>query len=173
MRVWAKIPDEGLHIACGTLSFAAAFARQLERQSGGRDALAKRLAAMPDRARAARQAAIIADGFTVPFVRDAVILHDRFLADMETRLAGHDLLAGTDYSLAEACLLPYVERLKRLGLAPMWDRRPGLARWYARASARPSYAAEIAGRPPTDYGDRLEGTEESAWPAVRAILASR
>lgn len=170
MRVWAKVPDEGLHVACGSVSFAAAFARQLRGRFGA-EALEARLAAMPDRARAARQRAIMQDRFAVPFVRDAVLLHDRLLADMDARLAASPWLAGGMFSLAEACLLPYVERLDRLGLAPMWDRRPHVAAWFERIRARDSYAREITGRLPEDYDDRLAQRGDAVWDEVRPILA--
>jgi hypothetical protein len=52
MRIWTKMPDDGLHAACGTVSFAAAFAGQVL-AFHGRAALDDRLAKLPDRARGA------------------------------------------------------------------------------------------------------------------------
>ena len=49
MRVWAKTPDDGLHAACGTVTYAAAFADQVL-AFHGRKALDDRLAKLPDRA---------------------------------------------------------------------------------------------------------------------------
>ena len=72
----------------------------------------------------------------------------KMLTEMSGRLQDNDWLAGDGWSLAEACLLPYVERLHRMGLAPMWADLPGIAAWYDRVRARPSYERGIAAYPP-------------------------
>ena len=172
MRRWARLPDDGWHLACGSVSFAAAFARQL-RAAYDEAGFAARLAAMPDRARAARQRQILEHRFEVPFVQDAVRFQDRALADMEARLAEGPWLAGDMYSLAEACLTPYLERLDRLGLSPMWENgRPHVADWFDRVRARPSFAAAITGFAPATYDDRLKERGEGVWPEVAPILAA-
>ena len=56
------------------------------------------------------------------------------------------------YTLADAEITPYVERIDRLGLAGMWDSRPRLADWFRRIKARPSFTA-ISDYPPADYDD--------------------
>jgi glutathione S-transferase len=35
MRLWCKLPDDILHMACATVSFAISFGRQLKQQMGG------------------------------------------------------------------------------------------------------------------------------------------
>ena len=171
MRRWAKLPDDGIHVACGSLSFAGIFAHQLR---SGFDAagLERRLDNMPDPARAARQRQIMANGFDVPFVRDAIMAHVRMLGDMEAGLDLGPWLAGAAYSLAEACIAPYVERLDRLGLAALWDDLPGVAAWFDRVRARPSFAAAFTTFPPTDYDDLLRDRGESVWPEVERVLAA-
>lgn len=171
MRRWSKVPDDGIHIACGSLSFAAIFARQL--QSGfDPEALEQRLNSMPDQNRAARQRQIMADSFDVPFVRDAIKAHVKMLDDMETGLEAGPWLAGDTFSLAEACITPYVERLDRLGLAPMWNKRPRVAAWFDQVRARPSFDAAFTSFPPTDYDDLLRDRGETVWPAVEKVLAA-
>jgi glutathione S-transferase len=170
MRVWAKVPDDGIHVHCASVSFAAAFARQLQ---SGFDAkgLEERLRSMPDQARAARQRLVIERGFDAPFVRDAVRAFDKMLGDMEKALADRPWLAGDAYSLAEACITPYVERLHRLGLAPMWEAgRPRTAEWFARIRARPSYKTALTDFRPLDYNDLLAERGDSVWPAVEKVL---
>jgi glutathione S-transferase len=54
MRIWEKWPDDGLHVACGTLSYACIFAEQV-RSNHARAELEERLAKLPDKARASRQ----------------------------------------------------------------------------------------------------------------------
>lgn len=170
MRWWAKIPDDGIHVACGSLSYAAAFGAQLAKGFTD-DELAARLERMPDKARAARQRQILAQGYGAPLVRDSILLHNKMLTEMSGRLADNDWLAGGLYTIGDICLLPYVERLHRLGLAPMWDDKPGVAAWFDRVRARPSYASAITAYPPNDdYDDLLIERGESAWPDVKRVL---
>ena len=169
MRRWAKIPDDGLHVACGSLSFAGVFARQLA-NGLDRDALEARLAKMPDPARAARQRQIFEHGFDVPFVRDAIIMQAKLLTDIETQLGDSAWLAGGIYSLAEACLTPYIERLDRLGLAPMWADKPAVTAWFDRIRERPSFEKAINAFEPVDYDDLLRERDEGVWPEVSRIL---
>jgi glutathione S-transferase len=52
-------------------------------------------------------------------------------------------LAGPDYSLADIAATPYVVRLEMLKLSRMWDKRPGVAKWWERIKARPFYETAI------------------------------
>lgn len=174
MRVWTKTPDDGLHAACGTVSYAAAFAHQVA-AFHGHEALAARLARLPDRARAARQRELYDKGIDASFVPDHFRLYDKVLGEMEAALTGRAWLAGDDFSLAECALLPYVWRLERLNLAAMWADRPRLADWFARAKARPSWDKAMEAYPARgrgDYDDDLRSRGIELWPKVEAMLAA-
>lgn len=174
MRVWTKTPDDGLHAACGTVSYAAAFGAQVA-AFHGKEALEARLAKLPDRARAARQRELYEKGMDASFLPDHVKLHDKVLGEMEARLTDHDWLAGPDYSLAECALLPYVWRLERLNLAGMWADRPALTDWFARCKARPSWDRAMEAYPALgggDYNDDLKSQGIDLWPKVKAMLAA-
>ena len=138
MRRFASIPDQGLHAACGVISSAIAFRHQYLALS--KDELAANLAATPDLARRERKRVTIEQGMAAPVAVDAVNFHDRVLSKIEARLDGREWLAGAAYSLAEANLTPYIVRLDHLQLAWMWDRRPRVASWYERISARPNFS---------------------------------
>ena len=119
MRVWTRVPDDGLHAACGTVSYGAVFGQQVV-AFHGKEAFHERIAKLPDRARAARQTELIEKGIEASFIPDHVRLHAKVLKDMESALQNGPWLAGDAFSLAEAALLPYMWRLERLGLANMW-----------------------------------------------------
>jgi len=171
MRLWTKVPDEGIHVACASVSFSAAFARQLQTEFSPGE-LEERLAGMPDQARAGRQRAIMERGFDAPFVKDAILLFDKTYQAMEEALGDGPWLAGESFSLADMALTPYLDRLNRLGLSPMWSRaRPRLADWFDRIRARPSYDLAYTSYGPVDYDDLLIERGESAWPEVEAVLA--
>src|SRR5215813_560897 len=137
MRLWCKLPDDILHMACATVSFAISFGQQLKTQSGAR--LEERLMKMPDPARRDRQRALIEKGIETPFFRDHIRVFEKTFGEMEAQLAKTQWLASDMYTLADAEMTPYVERIDRLGLSGMWENRPKVADWFARIKARPSF----------------------------------
>ena len=169
MRLWARVPDDGLHTACGSLTHATAFLPAL-RANHDRESYEARLAKLPDRARAARQREIFEQGLGAPIVRDAVRQHDRVLGDMEKALADAPWLAGNDVSLADIALIPYVTRLERLGLEGMWAGRPRVADWFARMQARPSFGEAITAFATDVYDDELKRRGIDLWPQIKALL---
>ena len=171
MRQWAKVPDDGIHVACASVTYAAAFAEQLKKHHTPEE-MEQRLAKIPDRARADRQRQILERGFEAPFVRDAVLLHDKMLADMEKSLADGPWLAGSTFSLGDLAIIPYVTRLDRLGLDGMWAARPRVTDWFKRVQARPSFDEAITAFQPDSYDDQLRKQGIDVWPRVKALLAA-
>ena len=170
MRIWEKWPDDGLHVACGTLSYACTFAEQV-RSNHDRAELEERLAKLPDKARAARQRTLLELGFEAPFVKDAILLHDKVLAEMERQLAGQNWLGSADFSLGDVAMIPYVVRMDRLGLSKMWDHRPQIHGWYERVRSRPSFATAITAFKSDTYDDELATRGIDVWPKVEAVLS--
>jgi glutathione S-transferase len=166
MRIWEKWPDDGLHVACGTLSYACIFAEQV-RSNHDRAELEERLAKLPDKARAARQRTLLELGFEAPFVKDAILLHDKVLAEMERQLAGQNWLGSADFSLGDVAMIPYVVRMDRLG----WDHRPQIHGWYERVRSRPSFATAITAFKSDTYDDELATRGIDVWPKVEAVLS--
>jgi glutathione S-transferase len=172
MRLWQKAVDEGLHAACGTISFAAIFARQL-RDGLSKQELEERLAKMPDPARRERQRQLLAMGFDAPFVKDAVKLHDKVVGEMDAALQGGPWLMGKEFSLADVVMAPYIERLDRLTLRGFWmPSRPRVGEWLRAIKARPSFVKAFDEFQPHDYNDLLRDQGEDLWPTFRNILAA-
>jgi glutathione S-transferase len=168
MRLWCKLPDDILHLACGTVSFAIAFGQQLKRQAGA--GLEERLMKMPDPARRERQRALIEHGIEAPFFRDHIKVFERTAADMEAQLGRTAWLASDGYTLADAEITPYIERADRLGLAGLWENRPRVADWFRRVKLRPSFKA-IADYPPSDYDDTgRDGLKH--WSRIKQLIAA-
>ena len=54
---------------------------------------------------------------------------------------GRPWLMGDRITVADACLLPTIDRAADIGLSGMWQKsHPNVAAWYARYMARPAYA---------------------------------
>lgn len=171
MRAWTRVPDDGLHIACASVTYASAFAPQL-RENHSRDEWEERLKKLPDKARAARQRQILEQGFNAPFVRDAVLLHEKVIKDMEAALANGPWLTGDEFSLADIAIIPYITRLDRLGLEGMWADRPKVTQWFAAMQARPSFDTAITAFKSNAYDDELKKRGVDVWPQVSALLAA-
>ena len=168
MRLWCKLPDDILHMACATVSFAISFGQQLKKRCG--EGLEARLMKMPDPARRERQRALIEKGIETPFFRDHIKVFEKTVAEMETALGKTKWLACDAYSLADAEITPYIERADRLGLAGLWQARPRVADWFSRIKARPSFEA-ISDYPPTDYDDTgRDGLKH--WPRIKELIAN-
>ena len=164
--------DEPAFMPCGTISFAAIFASQL--QNGlSKQELEERLAKMPDAARRERQRQLLDLGFEAPFVKDAAKLHEKLVAEMDMALDRGPWLMGEQFTLADVIMAPYIERLDRLTLAGFWDdRRPRVGNWLRMLKARPSFAEAFDAFQPHDYNDLLREQGQNLWPKIRTILAT-
>ena len=91
MRLWCKLPDDILHTACATVSFAISFGQQLKKLAG--TGLEERLMKMPDPARRERQRALIEKGIETPFFGDYIKVFEKTVADMEVQLEKTEWLA--------------------------------------------------------------------------------
>ena len=72
------------------------------------------------------------------------------MAHLERTLeaGGGPWICGPDYSLADICVAPILDRVDSLDLARLWADLPAVGAWYERMKARPAFA-EAA--PPFDY----------------------
>lgn len=143
MRLWTKWPDEGGHIAYSSLAFAVSHRHLAHDASPGW--AENQLAEKPDQARRARQAAAIALGLDDPALIVTMNKFDQLIGSMERALEGAPWLAGAAYSLADAALTPYINRLRQMTLLEIWQGDcPRVMDWYQRIAARPSFARVLA-----------------------------
>ena len=171
MRLWTKIPDEGLHAACATISSAIAFRHQYLALS--KEEFERNLRDMPDAARRERRRQTVELGIDAPFVPGAVNFYDGVVAKMHDALKGGKAwLVGDAYSLADVSMLPYIVRLEHLALAEMWSKnRPTVGKWLERCRARANYSA-IQDYINPKYIPLMAEQGAEALPKVRKILAA-
>ena len=142
MRLWCKLPDDILPMACATVSFAICFGQQLKKQMGA--GLEERLMKMPDPARRDRQRALIEKGIETPFFRDHIKVFEKTFGEMEAQLGKTKWLASDMYTLADAEMTPYVERIDGWG----WPACGRTGRTWRLGSAHKG-ASELRGDPTT------------------------
>lgn len=142
MRLWMKRIDDPIHPACSTLTHAISFRKgYLAKTPAEKEA---RLGAIPDPARKERLRTVYEQGLEAPFVIGALKSFDKLIRDMENALAEAPWLAGPAYSLADAAVTPYINRLGMLGVLEPWlENHPRVAAWFARVHERPSFDAAI------------------------------
>lgn len=168
MRLWCRKIDE-LHPSCGVQTYAIGIRPGLlHRSKEDVDAL---IESIPDAPRRAMRRSVVEDGVRSPYFREAYRAHDAFFAALEVRLQKHDWLAGDNFSLADAALVPYVLRVDHLALDGLLHSRPGLSAWYARAQERPAYDVAIRSVLPEAVIAGFRAAGAAASDEVRAVLA--
>ena len=169
LRMWTKLLDEKVHPATAVVTFAIGPRMILLQQP--EEVREANIAAIPDpKARAARRS-VIEHGVKAPEFAGALTQMIDLLDSMERALASAKWLSGESYGLADAAALPYVLRLDHSGMSPLLadSARPGLADWYRRAQARPSFETAVNKWAPEEAVAFLRAIGEGAWPEVEPI----
>ena len=141
LRGFCKQLDDRLHPACGVITYAiGARPGLLMKPNAELDAL---IAQIPDEARRHHRAMVIQDGIHAPIFKTALAQNLQILDFAEAQLALTPFLAGTQLSLADYALTPYVLRLKHLAMGTVVNRYPALAAWHQLIQQRNSYQIAI------------------------------
>ena len=79
--------------------------------------------------------------FSEQETRESMDRLDQTLARMESALSdGRPWLMGERLTIADACVMPTVDRMRDLGFETMWSKdRPHVTDWYARYSERDAF----------------------------------
>ena len=83
----------------------------------------------------------VEQGVSMEETEDAFAQLEFLLDMMEAKLRGNPWLAGANYSLADIAMAPMINRLEVLSRPEMIgpEKRPAIADWWARVSARPAF----------------------------------
>lgn len=169
MRGWTMIPDAGLHRACGVSSFAIAFRHQM--LALPKEEIDRQLAEKPNPRIRAELRQTIDLGIDAPLVSESLREFDRLIGRMSARLDKQTWLAGSEYSLADVAMLPYVCRLEDLAMHWMWDgRRASVGSWLDRCKARHNFGG-IANYLDGKYLDLMQRSGRELEQRIRALLA--
>jgi len=81
------------------------------------------------------------DGFSDEEIAKALDDVRKTAARMDRMLdeAGGPWLLGTQFTLADICVAPLIDRMEDLGFAHLWDGFPRVALWLKTIQARPAY----------------------------------
>ena len=163
-----KLIDEYVHDSCTTLTFATANRANTLKMS--REAFEAELAKTPNTKRREIKRQVAEHGLDAPYVIDAVKHHLKLLDRIETAMESGRYIAGDSYSIADIAATPYIWRLEQLRLSSMWNNRPGVAGWYERIRARPSFDKAINQVVSPEDFERYRSFQPDPWPQVSDIL---
>jgi glutathione S-transferase len=172
VRTWTKAVDEELHPACSALTYLASHRHAI--LARGTESFEAFLAAPGGDGRPARERKWrwIYEGFAAPGAADQLRLYLAWLDQMEAALDGSEWLAGEAYTLADAALTPYINRLSALAMERLWSggSRFNVARWFAAVQARPSFAPALREWMPDELARQMRANGEASWPEVQRLL---
>ena len=132
------------------------------------------LAAIPDPDERALRTSLIRNGIHAPEMREALITLARFVRRVDTDLALGDWLAGRAFGIADAGVLPYLDRFEAIGLGGLWDEGngPRVSDWLARCRARPSYAQAYTKWMPAALAETFAGFAQAVRPELEPMVAA-
>ncbi len=169
MRIWTKRIDEQVHPATTPVTYAISHRHVVI--SHGPKVVEEYINKMGPAAAVKRRRRIEL-GIDDEDARASLKVWDKFLADMEAWLAGYPWLAGERFSLADACVTPFINRLDMLQLGFMWrEHRPAVTGWFDRIRAKPWFQPMLFGFVPPPLKRLMEEKGKEAEPRARAILA--
>jgi glutathione S-transferase len=144
MRLWSKAVDEQLFEATRELSFSAMFRERMrnmtEEQRQGR------YQNVGDPIKRARLISTYEEGVDSPYVFQGIGAFEIAFEKMEKDLkTGGPWLVGSELTLADINMMPFVARLAYLDLLDVWlAERPAARDWWQRVQNLPSFAASIS-----------------------------
>ncbi len=145
-RAWLKLFDDLAHPAIRQASFELLYRPLLARMPPAE--LAERLTRHPNPVRAQRFRDAARAGADVTAIKEAASSFRAIIGRMDAALQRNQWLAGPDYSLADAAMSAFAERIENLGMAKLWEPFPQAWKWAAAILERPSVAAASA---PLEY----------------------
>ncbi len=166
-----------IHAAINTMTFATSKRAQML-ASKTPEQIEASVARITSPANSAKRRDILDKGMASSYA-DAAFFTLRLMFDRMSRaLEQGPWLLGDAYSIADASIIAYVDRLDRLGLAGLWESRTPLVKdWLEASRARPSYkvAIEDYGGPVGPERDRnlAAGNRELVAPLWTAFLERR
>src|SRR5262249_38242173 len=128
VRLYNKLVDEYVHNSCTIITFATAFRPWFAGLTG--EQIEQRLAKSPSKQRTEYKRDVALHGLQSKFARQALDYHLKLLKMMDASLERGPWLAGEQFSLADAAVIPYILRLDLLRLKKLLG--PRVEDWYAR-----------------------------------------
>jgi len=174
VRAWTKAVDEELHPACSALTYVVSHRHTILANGAGSF---KNFVEKGDSAgKAARllKWQWIQEGINAPGARDKIQLFVYYLDKMEEALGRNDWLCGTQFSLADVAMAPYVNRLAALAMEPLWEngRLPSVGRWFETIRKRKTFEPAFDKWLPAELKKEMYKNGQKSWPKIEEMIFS-
>ena len=171
MYTWLQKIDEEYFKGLGSTTFGLSVRHQIVKRYPDSASLEAYFQGIRVEEYRRRRRSIVEHGLEAPEVHDGLRVLARMIDELNLALSAGDFAAGDEYSLADACITPFVMRLDALGLEQMWADSPRVADWWTRMRARESYARLLQESFPDTYFRDMRDRVGNVWPRVEQILS--
>ena len=134
MNLLIKSFDEEVHPSVGILSYAIVLRHQMN-ELKSRQELEEHFSKIVDPMRRQRQQNTHEKGLASPSAGQALETLRKVILLLDELKASNTWLCGEQFSLADATAVPYLVRIRNIGLENLWQDRPAIATWMANAVA--------------------------------------
>lgn len=148
MRSWMEEEQEYLFALIVTMTFNIMM--KMRAVAYGMDVLTEWSKRHPDQARAADYLSRVTDPADMVAVEAAEKKFRWHMQRLEAELSngGGQWICGDEYSLADICVAPMLDRVDHLDRAHLWEDLPAVTSWYEAMKARPAFQKAA---PPHEY----------------------
>ena len=152
MRIWLDKSEHVLHKNMHLISHNRAHAHRWEEYENkyGRAKLLEKVHNQPDIQRRRDEIHHAEHGIDEETIKFSIDRIDEQLTLMNENLSEHQWLSGSNYSLSDIAVLPFVERFKVNGLGDAIESKKNLANWYDKMLSRPSVIKAYEFKNPDD-----------------------
>jgi glutathione S-transferase len=172
MYTWLKNIDEQYFKGIGSTTFGLAVRQVVLEKYSTDESLEDYFRAIKIDEYRTRRRSIVAHGIDAPEVHSGLRALAAMIISLDAALEKSSFAAGPAYSLADACLTPFLMRLEIFGLQEMWSGRPRVIDWWSRIKDRESYKQLLAESFPPQYLEEMRQRVGDVWPRVSAILSA-
>src|SRR5690606_18533210 len=111
-------------------------------------------------------------GLSAPGAAEGIRLYDAYLHRMEHALNASGWLVGERFSMADAAMAPYVNRLAALSMHGMWraGRLPRVEAGFERVRSRPAFGPALVDWVPDELAREMQTNGRKSWREVAALL---
>jgi glutathione S-transferase len=173
-RLWMKAIDEIVHPACAVVTFMISHRHTVLRL--GKEGVEKFLSSTPPTSITpewkSQKRAIVERGFEAPGAVEKLKLYVGYLDKMEQALQTHQWLIGSDFTMADVAVAPYVNRLAAMSMSGLWEGglRPNVSRWFQGLKQRPSFEPTFVKWMPESLTEDMRSNGLKSWPDVTRAL---
>ena len=168
VRLWTKQVDDSIHdLGIAVIAFAIAF-RPGALAAG--DAAFAQINKIPDIFKRDRRRDLLVHGMDSVHFKGGLVRLRQMLQEMNAALRDTPWLVGSSMTLADIALIPYVLRMRELGLGDLIAEHRNVAAWFARCEALPSFEKAISSYQDEGAVKMMSAAGETASPKVKELL---